>query len=118
MSLASVMVFEVMDKEWPLWFVLLGFLGVGIVGMLVCRKWPIVAVFVLAWVICGGMRQLLELNDPYVGPAMRHEAGLRYVILSYVSIGAGIFLPLMGVWQKRAKRRTAQIARNSKRLCL
>jgi hypothetical protein len=106
MSLLTATLFEVMDKEWPLWFVLLGFLGVGLVGMLVCRKWPPVAVLVLAWIIYGGMPQVLELNDDYVGPAMRNEAGLWYVILSYVSIGAGILLPLIGAWQGRSQRKS------------
>jgi len=108
MRFLTIIIFEVMDKEWPLWFVLLAFLGAGLVGMLVCRKWPLMAVLVLAWIVYGGMRQLLELNDPYVGPAMRNEAGLSYVILSYVSIGAGILLPLIGVWRGRALRKSRQ----------
>lgn len=108
MSLLTAILFEVMDKEWPLWFVLLGFLGVGLVGMPVCRKWPLMAVLVLAWMIYGGMPQVLELNDPYVGPAMRSEAGLWYVILSYVSIGAGILLPLIGAWHGRSERKSRQ----------
>ncbi len=66
------------------------------------------AVLVLAWMIYGGMRQVLELNDPYVGPAMRNEAGLWYVILSYVSIGAGILLPLIGGRDGRARRKSGK----------
>jgi hypothetical protein len=106
MSLLAVILFEVMDKEWPLWFVLLGFLGVGLVGMVVCRKWPLMAVLVLAWIIYGGTRQVLELNDPYVGPAVRNEAGIWYVILSYFSIGAGILLPPIGAWHGHAQRKS------------
>src|SRR5258708_22468445 len=65
MRLSTMIILEVMDKGWPLWFVLLAFLGVGFVGMLLCRKWPLTAVLVLAWVVYGGTRQVLELNDPY-----------------------------------------------------
>jgi hypothetical protein len=108
MGPSTTIIFEVMDKEWPLWFVFLGFLGVGLVGMVVCRKWPLMAVLVLAWMIYGGIRQVSELNDPYVGPAMRNEAGLWYVILSYVSIGAGILLPLIGARHGRALRKSGK----------
>ena len=105
LSLANAIVFEVMDKEWPLWFVLLSFLGVGVVGMLVCRRRPTAAILILACVVFAGFRQVLELNDPYVGPAMRDEAGLAYFVLSYASIGAGIFLPIVGMWQGFVRRK-------------
>jgi hypothetical protein len=96
---------EVMDKEWPLWFVVALFVGLGLSGLLLCRRWRFTAIFILALVILGGVRQLMELNDPYVGPAIRNEAGFTYVVLSYVSIGLGMLLPLMGVWQGCAMRK-------------
>jgi len=105
MSFVAAIAFEVMDKEWPLWFVLLSFTGVGIVGMLLCRKWPIAAVLVWLWVILGGLRLVSELDDQYVGPAIRREAGSIYFILSYASIGAGVFLPLVGIRQHFVRRK-------------
>ncbi len=105
MRFLTAILFEVMDKEWPLWFVLVVFVGLGLGGMVACTKKPNMVVLFLALVLAGGIRQVVELNDPYVGPAIRNEAGLRYVILSYVSIGAGILLPLIGAWQGRARRK-------------
>ncbi len=108
MRLLTAILFEVMDKEWPLWFVLVLFLGLGLVGMVACMKRPRFAVLFLILVLGGGIRQVMELNDPYVGAAMRNEAGLWYVILSYVSIGAGVLLPLIGVWHGRTQRKSRQ----------
>lgn len=105
MNFATVIAFEVIDKEWPLWLVLLGFAGIGVLGLFVCRKWPLVALFIWAWAVFGGLRVLSELNDQYVGPAIRSEAGLAYVVLSYASIGAAILLPAIGVWHNRVQGR-------------
>lgn len=41
----------------------------------------------------------MELGDPYIGPAIRHEVGLLYVTLSYASVAASLFLPVLGAWQ-------------------
>jgi len=100
-SLISLMVFEAMDKEWPLWLVMLVFVGLGLSGLLLGRRRPLVAIFIVALAIIGGAGQVMELNDVYVGPAIRHEAGLGYVILSYFSIGLGVILPLIGAWRGR-----------------
>jgi len=102
-SSAPALLFEVMDKEWPLWFVVAGFLGVGLFGLFVRMKRPIAVVLFLAWAVYGAVRQLAELNDPYVGPAIRSEAGLPYVVLSYASIGIGVLLPLIGAWLGRTR---------------
>src|ERR1700752_1224815 len=99
MILTAAIRVEVMDKEWPLWFVLLSLVGLGLVGMFVCRKWPATIVLVLALASLVGSRQLMELGDPYIGPAIRHEAGLLYVTLSYASVAASRFLPALGAWQ-------------------
>lgn len=105
MNVAGAIAFEVMDKEWPLWFVLIGFAGVGVIGLFVCRRWPIAALLIWAWAIVGGVRISLEINDKYVGPAIRSEAGLAYAVLSYVSVGVAFLLPAIGVWQNRLLRR-------------
>ena len=98
MSSLTAVLFEVMDKEWPLWFVATGFFGVGFFGLFVCRKRPVTVVLFLAWAVYGAIRQWAELNDPYVGQAIRSEAGLAYVVLSYASTGLGILLPPTGAW--------------------
>lgn len=94
-----------MDKEWPLWLVLVLFLGLGLVGMVLCRKWPILAVLILPLIIVGGTGQVMELNDPYVGEAIRQEAGLRYAVLSYLAIGSSFILVIIGTLRGWAHRK-------------
>ncbi len=102
---AATFAFEVMDKEWPLWLVLAGFFGAGVIGMLLCRKWPLVAILFLPPVLFYGIGQLLELNDPYVGGAIRQEAGARYVVLSYLAFGSSVILLVVGTLQGWARRK-------------
>jgi hypothetical protein len=104
-NLALYLVFEVMDKEWPLWLVLVFFLGLGLTGIVICRKWPIVSVVVLALISLGGISVVAELNDPYVGDAIRAEAGLRYFVLTYLVMGASVLLTLAGTWQGYMRRK-------------
>lgn len=104
MTVNAVFAFEVMDKEWPLWLVLAGFLGLGVIGMLVSRKWPVVSILALLLIGLGGIRQIGELSDTHVGPAIRSEAGLSYVILSYFAVVCGIVLVVLGTiqgWKRR-----------------
>jgi hypothetical protein len=97
--------FEVMDKEWPLWLVLVGFLGFGLAGLFICRKLPIAAVVLLPLILLGGIRQIAELIDPYVGSAIKAEAGLSYVVVSYLAIVASIVLVVIGTVQGWKRRR-------------
>jgi hypothetical protein len=106
----GAILFEVMDKEWPLWFVLVGFLGVGIGGFFVCKRKPILAILFLVWATYGGFRQVAELNDNYVGPAIRAEGGLPYIVLSYISIASALLLPPIGAWFGRAERKDKSAA--------
>ena len=97
--------FEVMDKEWPIWFVLAGFVGLGFFGMLATKKWPITSVIFLLLIGIAGVKQISEINDPYVGPAIKAEAGKSYVVLSYSAIAASVALVCAGAI-KGLKRRT------------
>jgi hypothetical protein len=105
MLISAVLALAVMDKEWPLWLVLTGFLGCGLVGMLLCRKWPLMAIVILPLILIGGINQVLELNDPYVGEAIRREAGIRYVVLSYLAVGSSVILLVVGTLQGWARRK-------------
>ena len=105
MVISAAFAFEVMDKEWPLWLVLVGFLGLGLIGMLLCRKWPLISILFLPLVVFYGIGQMLELNDPYVGEAIRREAGLRYVALSYLAFGSSVILLVVGTLQGWARRK-------------
>jgi uncharacterized membrane protein YuzA (DUF378 family) len=110
MVISAAFAFEVMDKEWPLWLVLVGFLGLDLVGMLLCRKWLIAILFLPLVVFCG-IRQVLELNDPYVGGPIRQEAGLRYVALSYLAFGSSLILLVVGTVQGWASRKRSPLLR-------
>lgn len=104
LRILAVLALEVMDKEWPLSVVLIGFIGVGAIGLLICRKWPLAAVLFLPFLAYGSLRQGVELGDPYVGPAIRAEAGLSYVVLSWVAILSSLVLVGVGTlqgWRRR-----------------
>ena len=97
---------EVMDKEPTLTRIWLTFLALGAVAGLLARRWrwtlwlsvPLFLFF--AWAIVA------EFTDPYGGPAIRAEAGWRYVWLSFVAIGAGALLVIGGaVRRDRASSR-------------
>ena len=105
MTICIFLALAVMDKEWPLWLVLVAFWGLGFVGMFVCRRLPIAAVVFLPLLFMGGLGQVLELNAPYVAEAIRAEAGLRYVVLSYFLIGGGLTLVAAGTLQGLARRK-------------
>ncbi len=85
-----------MDKELPLSLVLAVFLIGGTIGFLASRKWRWLAfIFSPLFALLGAV-QLMELWDPYVGPAIREEAGSAYFVWSYISIISGIVLPIIG----------------------
>jgi hypothetical protein len=104
MSFLPLLLLEVMDKESPLWFVLVLFGGLGILGLLLSRKRPILAAPIMVLAMIAGVRQLIELNDPYVGSSIRSEAGLSYVILSYAAMAVALILPLLGAFLGRRAR--------------
>jgi len=94
---------EVMDKEPSLPFVLALFLGIAVMGYLLTRyrRWllpiPLLAAGFFAW------GQVGELQDPFVGPAIRAEAGMSYVILSYAVMLCAIALPIVGAAHRRRR---------------
>ena len=102
MTVAPVAVlFEVMDKEWPLWMVVVVSVAIGTAGFYLCRRrsWLSIPIFALAFLNAWG--QISELRDPYVGPAILKEASSVYLILSYLSVAIAIVLPLIGLLGRR-----------------
>ncbi|SRR6266536_3045144 len=97
--------FEVMDKEWPLLWVLVVFFGIGFFGMLLCRRWPLLWFAIVPVLVLVAIGQVSELIDPFVGPEIVREAGRSYVVLSYLSICAGVVLPSLGVYLWRYQRK-------------
>ena len=109
--MCAALAFEVMDKELPLWLVLLSFVGLGILGMLIGRRWPVASVLVLFLIAFGSARQLGELNDPYVGPAIKAEAGISYFVLSYLAVLTSVLLVTIGTikgWRQRRSKPTSR----------
>ena len=95
-----------MDMEWSFRLVFLGLLGVGVIGLFVCRKWPIMAVVILPLIVWGGARQMIELNHLYADEAIRAKAGmnLRYIVLFYLAIAVSTVLVVVGAlqgWRRR-----------------
>lgn len=102
--LIALLWLEVMDKEWPLLWVLVVFFAGGAVGFFASRKWRWAAFVFSPLLALLGWVQLAELWDPSVGPAIQQEAGNTYVIWSYISIVSGIVFPIMGAISQTKRR--------------
>ena len=76
---------EVMDKEFSFLTVLLWTLGPAVLAFLAAWKKPWLLVLILSVTVLFTYAQLSEVTDPFVGPAMRHEAGPSYILLSWCS---------------------------------
>ncbi len=77
---------EVMDKEPGLATLWTQALVLGVVGFLAWRRhWALACgATLIAALLVGGFHW--ELADPYVGPAIRQEAGRGYVVQAYASM--------------------------------
>jgi hypothetical protein len=76
---AATAVFEVMDKEPPLWLFFIYSISLGATGMLLARRRPILCSPFIALVLVGAFALYLELRDAFVGEAILREGGLAYV---------------------------------------
>ena len=87
---------EVMDKEPSLSTIWLMYVALGLCGFFLgrFRRWFIVAPAVLILVLAA--RQLSEWFDPFVGPAMRQEAGALYFVQSAIALAVGVTLCAFG----------------------
>lgn len=98
---------EVMDKEPPIGAYWLVALVISTIGFFTCKKWPWLGVVVL--VASYGI--LTEVLDPVVGPAIRNEAGLGYVIQVYLcsllTVSASVGGIVMHFRKKRIKGKAA-----------
>jgi hypothetical protein len=99
----SVALFEVMDKEPSLVHIWLLFLFVGIGGLLLCRYRSWLLAIVLPVTLLFAWAHLAELHDPFVGPAIAHEAGREYFTQSYIAMGLAVTLPMVGMVKRRRK---------------
>ena len=97
-------IFEVMDKEPSLVALAVSYTLLCIIAFAASRKkwWlgllllPVIAIF----------NNIAELRDPYVGPAILHEAGRRYVAASYAMLFAALAFPIAAAFRQRFIQRT------------
>ena len=96
-----------MDMEWSFRLLFLGLLAVGLIGMFVCRRWPIMAVVILPLIAWGGARQMIELRHLYVDEEIRAQAGtnLRYMVLFYLVIAISAVFVVVGTFQGWRRRK-------------
>jgi hypothetical protein len=97
---------EVMDKEPSVGCIwLIGLLS-GCLGLLSARycAWLVVGTLLLGSLLLGGV--FSEIYDPYVGQAIRQEAGNAYILSAYGALGLALTLHLAGFrWRNRDKNR-------------
>jgi hypothetical protein len=70
---------EVMDKEPTIGEVWLLALGASVVAFVACRWKPWLALVTAPYPLLYLASFVSEITDPYVGPAIRAEAGLSYI---------------------------------------
>ena len=94
---------EVMDKEPSIlrnWLVLL---GLGVLGLALSRFRWWAGLLALPLVVLYAGVLLTEQLDPYVGPAIRHEAGLTYPIQAGIAAVLAIGFTLVGAAGRRRR---------------
>ena len=99
-----------MDKEPSLTLTLILAGVVGLVGFLAGRRHPWLSLLPLAALLLFGFGRVSELHDPFVGPAIREEAGNGYAVLTYVAVTVGILLCVVGAmqgWRRRPRGLTS-----------
>jgi hypothetical protein len=96
--LAAIAVFEVMDKEPPLWLFWLCSLSIGATGMLLARRRPILCAPFISLILLGAFAFYLELRDAYVGEAILREGGLPYILGCAFATLAGIGMAVLGAF--------------------
>ncbi|HKM91066.1 MAG TPA: hypothetical protein VJX29_10660 [Candidatus Acidoferrales bacterium] len=96
--IAAIAALEVMDKEPPVWLLLLYCLATGAIGMLAARRRPILCVLFISLILLGALPLYLELRDSNVGEAILSEGGVTYLSTCGFAILAGIGMPLLGAY--------------------
>lgn len=87
---------EVMDKEPSLSSMYLyGLLG-SVVAILSARYKPWLLLLALPLPVLYFYGLILEINDPYVGPAILNEAGPIYIFSAYMLSAFLVFSPFIG----------------------
>ena len=96
---ALLAILEVTDKEPSLALTLILAGSLGLAGFIAGRRRPWVSLVPLAALLFLGWARVSELQDPFVGPAIRQEPGSGYAVLTYAAIAVGILLCVAGALQ-------------------
>jgi hypothetical protein len=97
---------EVLDKEPGFLGIWIPFLALGVLGVFLARIRWWAGLAVLPAVAFFSFRLFLELYDPHVGPTIRQEGGLSYVLQVYAAVLVGGLPPLVASLL-RLRRRVA-----------
>ena len=93
--------FEIMDKEPTALDVWLVAAVIGTAAFFATRwRWWAGVPFMLAAAILG-LGGVVEINDPIMGPAIREEAGLSYIIQSYLAVVCALAAGPLGRLSRR-----------------
>jgi hypothetical protein len=95
--LPSVAWAEVMDKEPTLSSIWGWALVLGVMGFFAWRRHFALGAFITLLAAVQVWSFHLELADPYVGPAILHEAGRSYVVQAYTAMAVCGVLHLGGL---------------------
>jgi hypothetical protein len=92
---------EVMDKESSALVVWAWTTIPAVLAFLAARHRPWLLLLVVPAPVLFFIAHLIEVTDPYVGPAIAHEAGISYLVGSW----AGPFVLALSVFAGLASRR-------------
>jgi len=107
MSTVPLLAFEVMDKELSARVLVLVFVALGVTGFFagLWRRWA--AVLVLIGIVMFTGAVVIELRDPFVGPAMGAEAGWGYIAALFYGFSLSSISTVAGVWVRSRRSRGA-----------
>jgi hypothetical protein len=73
-------------------------LAAGLVGALVCRRWPAMALVFLPLIVWGGVQVMIEANHLHASEEISARAGvnLRHIVLFYLTIALSAVLVVVG----------------------
>jgi hypothetical protein len=103
--LHSIVLLEVMDKEWSLPIVWPLFLILGIIGFVLGRRTWWACIPVIAGITLLAVGQLSEMHDSVVGPDILSEPGHSYFVQSYAAIVISFVLALGGMIIGRIRKK-------------
>jgi len=97
---------EVMDKELSR----IGLLAVtvigGVIGFVLCRVKPLLILLVAPLTAAVPFFQVMETYDRVVGPAIRREAGISYVIEAHFAVALVLIANVVGFAMGQHRRRS------------